>query len=160
MRNALPGWEDRLKTFCEDRQGIFGIFTRRPDEWAGKPFGSRCARCGESIVQTGFDAYVPACTECFDEVAIKETKFTLAGAQKAFDGVDENGNRKEPSISPSRDTLRAFATRVLYGLAAIGAGALASRVANGFRKRKNNGPKPKKNKTEKTKAAKPKERGK
>jgi hypothetical protein len=131
MREALPGWEDRLKAFCEDRQGILGIFAHHPDEWWSGRLGELCARCGTMAVNKGFDAYVPSCADCFEEIAIKETKFTLAGAPKNFDGVG-----KEPSSSTVDNTLKGVAKRVLYGLAIIGASAVASRVASGIRKQK------------------------
>jgi arginyl-tRNA synthetase len=50
MREALPGWEDRLKAFCEDRQGILGIFAHHPDEWWSGRLGELCARCGTMAV--------------------------------------------------------------------------------------------------------------
>lgn len=152
MRDPLPGWEDRLKDFCESRQGIFGMFASQPEEWWSRRLGYRCARCGDLAVNEGFDAFVPSCKDCFEEIAIKETKFTLDSAPKNFDGVDG----KEPSRSPVDNSWKGVAKRALIGLALVGAGAIASRVT-ATRSSKN---KPKKAALKKNKTIKIKKKGK
>jgi hypothetical protein len=73
----LPGWEDRARAFVRARSSLLAqllgpIFAPRPPpEWTAG-MGHRCARCGLAYGLgdgvDGFDALVPACYDCADEV--------------------------------------------------------------------------------------------